>query len=96
VRTPQTSGGTRRAAVRFHLVLRPSDDDWTRFQNDELPWSELPWSQSIYGSSVGLRQAWCTMELQLMPGEDVTAIDPEGETAQTFFGSAAIYYGMTP
>jgi hypothetical protein len=36
------------------------------------------------------------MELQLMPGEDVTAIDPEGETAQTFFGSAAIYYGMTP
>jgi hypothetical protein len=82
--------------VRFHVALRPSDDDWSRFQNSELTWSELPWAQSIYGSSIGMRQAWLRMELQLMPGDDAAAIDPEGETALTFFDSAAIYYGKTP
>ena len=96
VRTPQIDSVTRRGAVRFHVVLRPSDDDWTGYQNGELPWSELPWAQSIRGTKVGLRQAWCRMELQLMPGEGATAIDPEGDAALTFFGSAAIYYGMTP
>jgi prepilin-type N-terminal cleavage/methylation domain-containing protein len=96
MRTPQTDSGTRRAAVRFHVLSRPSDDDRARVEKGELAWSELPWAQSIRGTQLGLRQTWCRIELQLMPGPGAATADPEGETAVTFFGSAAIYYGMIP
>jgi hypothetical protein len=76
--------------VRFHVTLRPSESDWAEYENGDLAWTDLPWAQSIHGSQTGLRQAWCRVELQLMPGDSAFAVDPEGDTAVTFFGSAAI------
>jgi hypothetical protein len=91
-RTAKTRANTYRAAVRFHVTHRPSDDDLSSGQ----PWNELPWAQGIHSSRMGLRQSWCCMELQLIPGEEARNLDPDGATALTFFGSAAIYYGITP
>jgi hypothetical protein len=96
LRTPKTDSGARRAALRFHVMLRPSDDEWSRYTGGQLAWNDLSWAQSMRGSKTGLRQSWCRAELQLMPGEESMAADPEGESAITFLGSAAIYYGLTP
>jgi len=54
----------------------------------------VPWVQDIHGPNTGLRQAWCRFELQLTPGEDSRASDPNGDTAIPFFGSGAIYYQL--
>jgi prepilin-type N-terminal cleavage/methylation domain-containing protein len=96
IRTAKTGSNTERGAVRFHVLHRPSDDELSRHEDGDLPWSELSWAQSIRGSQMGLRQSWCRMELQLTPGEEARNLDPEGATALTFFGSAAIYYGVMP
>jgi hypothetical protein len=92
IRTARTGAKTDRAAVRFHVTHRPSASELSSGQ----PWNSLPWAQSIGGSHLGLRQSSCCMELQLISGEESRNLDPDGATALTFFGSAAIYYGMTP
>jgi prepilin-type N-terminal cleavage/methylation domain-containing protein len=96
VRTPESDSGDRLAAIRFHVLHRPSDDELAEYEGGMIAWSALPWAQSIRGTGSGMRQAWCRIELQLMPGEGAADLDPEGHTALTFFGSAAIYYGVTP
>ncbi len=89
----QTSTQTR-GAVRFNLRLRPDDAQWTAYKAGTLHWDELPWVQGIYGTKSGLRQSWCRIELQLVPGLDASIEDPTGQNALTFFGSAAVYYEM--
>ncbi len=95
VRTPRTDEGERLAAVRFHVALRPSEEELAAYRSREISWGDVSWAQSVHGGQVGLRQAWCQIELQLTPRVDARANDPEGNAALTFFGSAAIYYGVT-
>jgi hypothetical protein len=89
-----TDRSSRRAAVRFDVIVRPSDDAWNSYVSGGVTWADLPWVQDIYGSQTGLRQAWCRIELQLMPGDSAWRDDPAGETSLPFFGSGAIYYEL--
>ena len=88
------SSATLRGAVRFESRLRPSQIQWTQYQNGTLAWEDLPWVQGIYGSQTGLRQAWLRMELQLLPSEGLSGDDPTDQQATAFLGSAAVYYEM--
>ncbi len=83
-----------RGAVFFHTVVRPSPSEWQQFQNGNLAWEDLPWAQSIHGSRSGLRQSWCSIELQLMPAEEGQGLDLTGDRAVPFFGSAAVYHDL--
>ncbi|MBW3598543.1 MAG: hypothetical protein KY475_14885 [Planctomycetes bacterium] len=86
------AGDESRGAVRFDVTLRPSDEELSDYRNGDIAWSDMPWAQSIHGGDVGLRQTWCRIELQLVTSQEARA---DAETALTFFGSAAIYYGLT-
>lgn len=90
----------RRAALRFHVRLRPSDEQWETYQiepDEETKrdlWKGLAWAQGIYGDQTGLRQVSLRIELQLMPGEESAATGREAQQAIPFLGSAALYYEM--
>jgi hypothetical protein len=102
VRTASTDGsgsvGSWRACVRFNVRLRPTAEDLAVYEaqapgdRDEA-WKELPWAQNIYSPSVGLRQVWLRVELQLLAGKPPA----DGASVQQpipFFDSAAVYYSL--
>jgi len=91
---PESADPVQRGAVRFESRLRPSANQWNRYQAGTLAWERLSWVQGIYGSQTGLRQAWLRIELQLMPGATAASNDPGGQQAIPFLGSAAVYYEM--
>jgi hypothetical protein len=92
-----SSGGSNnsqlRGAIRFRVVVRPSETDWTNFKNGTVAWTDLPWVQDIRGSQTGLRQSWCRTELQLLSATTTTATAIS--EAIPFFGSATLYYELT-
>ena len=90
----EAADADQRAAVRFETRLRPSDDDWVDYRNDNLAWDQLPWAQGIHGTNVGLRQVWVRMELQLIPSHDGSGDSPAAQRGVPFFGSAARYYEL--
>ncbi|HTN74226.1 MAG TPA: prepilin-type N-terminal cleavage/methylation domain-containing protein [Pirellulaceae bacterium] len=96
LRTADAGNSQRRGAIRFDIRKRPSDEQWTAYKPpfNQIGWADLDWVQGIYGSRTGLRQVWCRMELQLMPGANAAVEDPTGQSALTFFGSAAVYHEM--
>jgi hypothetical protein len=77
-----------RAALLFTARLRPDESEFAAYRRGDLTWPDLHWPQGIRGGSVGLRQNWCSFELQLISAEDEAEILP-------FFGSAAIYYDVS-
>ena len=83
--------GALRGAVRFEVLVRPSDAQWA---DAGIPWEQLPWVQGIYGSQIGLRQAWVRIELELMAGEPPAPGAVDCRQVIPFFGSAALYYTM--
>jgi hypothetical protein len=91
--TSGTGSSQLRAALRFSVVIRPSQADWTNYKNGTTAWSALNWVQGINGSQAGLRQAWCRTELQLVSTPTTTAT--ANTEAMPFFGSAALYYELT-
>ena len=82
--------GRLRAAVRFEVEYRPSENDWAQYKAGNIAWNALEWPQSIYGNDSGLRQVWLRTELQLD--------SQDGQNSQSytipFFGSAAVYYQL--
>jgi type II secretory pathway pseudopilin PulG len=95
--TVSGSGASRwRGVVRFAQRLRPNDTQWAQFKAGTLAWNDLYWVQGLFGSQVGLRQAWLRTELQLLPGATWVSNDPASQRAIPFFGSAAVYYEMRP
>jgi hypothetical protein len=86
------SNTTRRAALRFETVRRPSAAQWQSFLDGNLAWDALPWVQGVYGRNVGLAQSRCRMEIQLRPGEST---DNHRDSAIPFFGSGAVYFNLT-
>ncbi len=92
---PEALDGGPRGAVRFEWRLRPSSGEWADYRSGTLTWDQLSWVQGIYGSQVGLRQAWVRIELQLMPAETAASRDISSQEAVPFLGSAAVYYQMS-
>ena len=90
-----STGTQMRGVVRFETRLRPSAAEWTEYQNGSRDWDELSWAQSIYGSDTGLRQAWCSYELQFVPRGKTRSGSESAALALPAFGSAAIYYTLT-
>ena len=80
-----------RGAVRFHQRQLPSNQDLDNYHSGATQWNDLPWVQNIRGTQTGLRQSWCSFEVQLMPGAEA-AENPSREAAIPFFGSGAVYY----
>ena len=78
----------RRGAVRFESRLRPSEKELASYTAAELDWEQMTWPQNIHSSETGLRQAWLSFEIQIMP-EGVA-----GAEAVPFFGSASLYYDI--
>lgn len=87
----QTALG-RRGVVRFDVEQNPTNVELADYKNGLVAWKELPWAQGIQGTTTGLRQTHCRIELQLLPGRALASDDPAGLTAVPFFGSAALYY----
>lgn len=89
-----TASTDERAAIRFEMRYRPTLAEWSAFKAGTKPWADLSWPQNLYGSTAGVRQSWCAIELQVMPlgfecrGTDAAAL------ALTFFDSAALYYQL--
>jgi type II secretory pathway pseudopilin PulG len=81
-----------RAAVRFDLRKRPDDAQWAEYQGGTRAWADIDWVQGLYGTRTGLRQVWCRIELQLVPGS--SAETDSGQNTLTFFGSGAIYHEL--
>jgi hypothetical protein len=97
LRTASTGGdgpAQLRAALRFDVQKRPSDEDWADFRDGDLDWDELPWVQGIYGTRTGLRQIWCRIELQLTPGNSTSQLAANQQSVLTFFGTAAVYHEL--
>lgn len=86
-----------RGVVWFSVMLRPSEEEWGEFKAGDLGWNELTWAQSLYGTDNGLRQVWCSIELQLDTpiAAGATQSSHAEQTAYEttpFFGSATRYY----
>jgi hypothetical protein len=79
-----------RGAIRFEVIQRPSEAQWSQYQAGLLPWDHLSWVQGIYGQR-GLRQTWCRFELQLRPAD---VADHSRSAAIPLFGSGAVYYDV--
>lgn len=85
----------QRGAVRFVDRLRPSKEEWDKYQSGVLSWERLSWAQGIYGPATGLRQVWGRIELQLLPIAAASGNTSRlGSQAIPFFGSATLYYDM--
>ena len=83
---------TKVSCVRFKLRLRPSEQQIAEFEAGTTPWNELPWIQNIYSDSLGLRQVWLRIELQLVPGQRARNNTQKSLTAIPFFDSATVHY----
>jgi prepilin-type N-terminal cleavage/methylation domain-containing protein len=90
LRTADPGDGDLRGAVRFVVTVRPSQAEWADYEGGTIAWDDINWVQDIHGSQAGLRQAWCRLELQLLP-EGIDGKAPSDELALPFFGSAAVY-----
>jgi len=91
---PQGAGTSDRACLRFHARVLPSAAQWDQYESGSIDWEDLDWAQSIYGSQVGLRQSWISIELQLVPRASVNEHISDDLDPLAFFGSAALYYQL--
>lgn len=85
-----------RGAVRFELVTAPTAANLASYSAGTTTWTNLPWPQGMCGSQFGIREVWVRTELQLMPSQKAGQADPTGQLPLPFFGSATLYYQMTP
>ena len=86
--------GDLRGALRFETRLAPSATEWAAYKVGSADWDDLSWAQGVYGSSTGLRQSWCQIEVQLTPEGSIEAGEDQQQVALSFFGSAALYYEL--
>jgi len=91
----QGNSGAQRAVVRFVDRLRPSKDEWDKYQAGKLPWEQLSWVQGMFSPKTGLRQSWVRIELQLLPvaTSSGNAASLQKQTIP-FLGSATLYYDL--
>lgn len=74
-----------RGAVRFNVLMAPSEWQWAQLKAKNRNWKDLDWPLDVYGTQKGVRRIVCQTELQIQTGEG------DGAHAMLpFFGSAAI------
>lgn len=76
-----------RGAVCFFADLQPSAAEWNAMVSGSRSWSSLSWPLDMYGTSYGVRQHRCAIELQLRG-----ASSNEPDLALPFFGAASLYF----
>ena len=87
--SPTTSGtpapNSQRGAVRFNVLMAPSESQWAQYRAGSRDWDEIDWPLDMYSTRTGVRTIVCQCEVQLRTG------DGEGAHASLpFFGSAAV------
>jgi len=87
-----SAGSSLRGAVRFQPRYRPTDAEFADYYGGISGWSDLAWPQGIYTDSMGLRQAWVRMELQLTPAPSYASGQGDALPAIPFLGSAVRFY----
>jgi len=94
LRTAQVPETGERGVIRFVQQMRPDAIEWSQYRSAAATWESLNWPLDNAGSSYGVRQVWCRIEMQLTaePGGD----DPAGQRSTPFFGSATVNYGLSP
>jgi len=90
-----TGGGNTRGAVRFVVAQRPSATQWSGYRAGSVLWANINWPQTLYGMQGGLAQTWVRTEIQLMTSSTAVS-DSKAQQVLPFFGSAAIYYDLSP
>ncbi len=90
VAQPPSAPEQMRGVVRFDPELQPSTQQWEDWKAGRLAWTDLSWPQGLFGTSYGVRQNRCRIELQLREG---SSGDPQ--RTLVFYGSAAIYFTVT-
>lgn len=91
LKSEDSLGASNFGAVRFEVRLSPDDIDLASYEAGDLTWDQLSWPQGVYSSSTGMRQVWLRTEIQLVPNIGEGTADPI-----PFFGSAALYYDLSP
>jgi Tfp pilus assembly protein PilW len=85
-----TNGGNDlRAAIRFRVLMAPSEVYWAEYRANTRNWKDLDWPLDHVSTQTGLRRVVCQTELQI-----VAAGDDAGQTSVPFFGSAALNYEL--
>jgi len=77
--------GTRRAALRFGIRLRPTSAEWN---DTAIAWQAMAWPQGLFSPHTGVRHVWLALELQIQ----ARAGDASATGAVPLFGSAARMY----
>ena len=85
--------GQQRGVLQFSAVHHPSESEWADYVAGNTNFEDLPWVLDIHSASSGLRQSRVSFDFQLQSDRTATATSA---TVIPFFGSAAIYYEMTP
>jgi hypothetical protein len=100
LRTAQVNNlaASQRGVIRFQVRYRPSADEMAKCEDGVagFEWYKLAWPQGIYTFSVGMRQAWLQMELQLVPQSTSIGAHSSDETAIPFLGSASRFFEVHP
>jgi prepilin-type N-terminal cleavage/methylation domain-containing protein len=85
---------TKIPATRFEVENRPLAEV-AQYRAGTKAWNEINWCLDLYSSTTGTCQAWCRIELQLLPGEKMQTKDTAGASAIPFFGSGAVLFQVT-
>jgi hypothetical protein len=91
VAVPAGDSRSKRGVVLFLAEMQPSAAEWDALLAGKRSWNSLSWPLNLYGTSYGVRQNRCAVEIQLRSGAADNA-----ETALAFFTSAALLYTVQP
>jgi hypothetical protein len=85
-----SNGSNVRGVIRFETRYLPTLTEWASYQSGSTAWADLSWPLNLYGSQYGMRQAWCRMELQLVPRGQTREGTDAAANAIPVFGSATL------
>ncbi len=94
LRTANLPGFGNFGVVRFNHQMRPDATSWQQYKDGSVNWDSLAWPLDNAGNSYGVRQVWCSIEMQLTT--EAGGADPTARSTTAFFGSGAVNYGLTP
>jgi prepilin-type N-terminal cleavage/methylation domain-containing protein len=83
-----------RGAARFEVLVRPSMQEWADYKAGTLAWNDVPFALTVRGTTAGLRQCWCRIELHLLAPLAEGGSTGVADEAIPFFGSAALYHEL--
>ncbi|HEY2882971.1 MAG TPA: prepilin-type N-terminal cleavage/methylation domain-containing protein [Pirellulales bacterium] len=87
-----TGSATAKSGVRFVATMNPSDADFQTYPG--VAWNTLPWPQGLCSQTMGLRQVWVRVELQLLPAGTWIFTGTAAQTPVPYFGSFVYSYAL--